>query len=271
MQKRFLVLLASALMLSTSLGTAERSTAAHDAIVEAITILETRKAQTDDKHEQDRIAVAIAALQKLNGAVGAAGKDVKHIELTATTLKKKLHTRAVYNQKTGELTLSYDFQNKRQLDDFDLGSAKPVLRNGGVLMPAGESMRHLVHFKTLRVNGQLAASNFAGEHLRTTEGFGLNFPNFYGAWRLGLVVDGKTVAQSENQPFVNKFTPFELAIEPERAAVKFLGVAVGKPLSAPVPDAGQLELCGGFGGDLFAAVVISGKVDEEWAQTFFAP
>jgi WD40 repeat protein len=77
-------------------------------------------------------------------------------------LQKKLHGQVAYNQKTGELTLTYDFKDEDQLKDFDAGTDKPVIENGTLRCQGAEAIKHVVHFKTLKVSSRCCSGREIG-------------------------------------------------------------------------------------------------------------
>jgi hypothetical protein len=100
--------------------TAQEETPADQAIQEAITILEARKALADVPGDQEKIARAIAALERhLPGKDAVAPEPLK---IGIAQLKKKLQAKASFNAKNNELTLVYDLSRPEQLKDFELST-----------------------------------------------------------------------------------------------------------------------------------------------------
>jgi hypothetical protein len=148
-----LALLAAGLLLT---AVQADDTPGEEAIKEAITILEARKAQAEKKEDKDKIARAITDLEKLlPAAKKAVGKEKPVPDLakliTPAMLKKKFAGKAAFNPKTSELTLVYDFTAKDQLKDFDLGDAKPKVQKVSLELASGEGVTHIVDFQTVRV------------------------------------------------------------------------------------------------------------------------
>lgn len=273
------------LFLLTGLLRAEDDPSSGDeAIKEAITILEARKAQAENKADQDKIAKAIGALEKLLMKPGDPkkadpGKAVEAIELTPALLKKKLAGRAVFNKKIGELTLLYDLKDKNDLKDFDLGDAKPTVSKGVLRVGPADRIKHVVKFKTVKVTGQFFVENIGPggtgftPFLQTSPGFpeGVSFGTYHhnGA---GLALEGKkllgTKGLAVNLIEGRLWDVLTFTVTNKRASVRVGKVELAGPNE--LGALGQVELLGGRGGLQVRSLVISGTLDEEWAKEFFA-
>jgi len=233
-----------------------------EAIREAITILEARKAQAEKKDDKDKIARAVADLEKLlpaakkDGAEAKADPDLAKL-VTPALLKKRLAGKAAFNPKTGELTLVYDFKDKDQLKDFDLGDAKPVVAKGAVALEAATDIQHVAVFKTLTVTWVVISGKFVD--VRTTSKV-----RVFG-W-VSLIVDGQGGQEDIGVPLQGA-TPFKLTVSEKRVALE-VGAKKGG-MVRDVPQAGQLILGGGSAGNQFSKLTLTGKVDEAWAKEFF--
>jgi hypothetical protein len=251
---------------------------AEEAIREAITVLEARKSQVEKKEDKDKIAKAIADLEKLlppkKGADPKDGGDLGKF-LTPALLKKKFAGKAAFNPKTGELTLVYDFSAKEQLKDFDLKDAKPTLKAGALRVGPTEEIRHAVKFKTLKATAQIVVENVgAGKghiYLRTSEDVKFWVLPVNGVWTgysLAAKADELAKTKAINQDQVGgKPQQVSLVVEPKKVVLK----VGGEELSGKVdlPAAGHLELHGGLGGLQVKSLVLSGVPDPEWAKEFF--
>jgi hypothetical protein len=261
------VVLLGALVMPTPADDTE--TPAQEAIKEAITILEARQAQAAKKADQDNIADAIAALQKLlpTKAPAGSGKDAPaedELKITPALLKKKFQGKASYDAKTGVLTMVYDFSSEEQLKDFELDDSTPVVSKGTLKLQGGEVMRHRVKFKTVAINTK-CANRRGNNHplIATTEGYAF----WIAGNRTALHFKGNDVVENR-LPDGNLWT-VELKVMEKRISLKAGAIALGKAIKTEM--AGQVELKGGEKGNTFSKVVIEGKVDKEWAQQFFAP
>lgn len=258
-----------ALLVAGLLLTAVRAddTPGEEAIREAITILEARKAQAEKKDDKDKIDRAIADLGKLLPAAKKDGGEAKaDLDLgklvTPAMLKKKFAGKAAFNPKTNELTLVYDFATKDQLKDFDVGDEKPAVAKGLLALDAAVNIRHVAVFKTLTVTGTLTATklNTGEAHLQTTSNV-----RVYGNG--GIVVEGQGPQNDVGGMKPQVPCLFKLVVTEKRVALE-AGANKGG-LVRDVPKAGQLSLGGGPGGNRFAKVALTGVVDEDWAKEFF--
>jgi len=236
-----------------------------EAIKEAITILEARKAQAEKKEDQKKIGDAIASLEKLLAKAGDPKKvDPAKVDdelgLTPAVLSKKLAGRAVFNKKTDELTLVYDLKDKADLKDFDLGDAKPTIAKGVLPLKGGESIQHIVKFKTLTLTGQISSHFNGKDHIGTTSGVTISGSGT-------LVIKGGGYAETGFWSDKGLF-PFKLEVLPTR-----VGFTSGtKQGGVPVKDfsCGQVTLSGGSSGNQFTKLIFTGKLDDEWAKEFFS-
>jgi hypothetical protein len=199
---------------------------------------------------------------------GAAADPAVAKLMTPALLKRKFAAEAAFDPKRNELTLKYDFSTKDQLKDFDLGDSKPSLTKRVLTLQPGESIRHVVRFRTLSMTGQIQIGNMSGRHFKTSENI----------W-MGGVGDGDVYILNENgqnqtEQYVTvpvaaaaKVREFELNVTPTRLALRMGDARTG--LATKTPLAGHVELLGGPGGNSYAKLVLRGQVDPEWAEEFF--
>lgn len=238
---------------------------AHEAIKEAITILEARKSQSTKKAEQDKIAEAIAAMQKLL----AVSKDVPaQVEITPAVLKEKFQGKGVYNVKTGVLILTYDFSSKEQLKDFDAKGNKPVVSKGAVNLEAGEAIQHNVMWKTLTLNAKCGNRGGNIDYIKMTGGVRFLIYGDHTALQVPRPSGGPTEAL-EVRLAPGTVWPVELKVFENRAALKVGNISIGH--AAKQPAAGNVELHGGMKGNFFGSLIMEGTPDEGWVKRFFAP
>ncbi|MEY4394398.1 MAG: hypothetical protein RL595_1647, partial [Planctomycetota bacterium] len=114
------------------------------AIKEAVDLLEKRKNQTENLLEQKKISEAILLLEKLLPKQMANGKTNSGI------LSKKFGGKATYDSRTKTLSLFYDFKSIYQLRDFE-NSDKTKIKNGNLLIPGAEEIKHIGKFKTAKL------------------------------------------------------------------------------------------------------------------------
>jgi hypothetical protein len=185
-------------------------------------------------------------------------------------IRKKLRGKAVYNAKTGELSLSYDFAAKAQLQDFqwEKEKAHPVLATGMIALGTGETVTHVVKFKTLALTTIVSLRKMKGPLAGTSGGMAVALGGAQ-ADTLYLRTKGDDdlqviAAEKERAGLV----PFILQIDPRRLTVHWGEVKLGKPISEP--QAGQVQLRGGESGFAFGNLTLRGQLDEAWAEEFFA-
>lgn len=255
-------------------------TPGEEAIREAITVLEGRKAQVEKKEDKDKIARAIGDLEKLLPAAKKDGEQAKGDAdlvklITPAALKKKFAGKAAFNAKTGELLLVYDFKDKAQLKDFDLGDAKPVMKPGALRVGPADQIQHIASFKTLGVTGRIVIENVgAGKgqnYVKTSEGLRFWVHPGDAVWT-GFTLAAKKEDLSSTKALLKddvsgKAMEFSWTIEANKTVLK-VGV---HQLSgrADTPLAGHLELNGGVGGLVLSPLTLRGTVDPEWARGFF--
>jgi hypothetical protein len=263
----------TALLLSFSsavVGVRAEESPGEEAIREAITVLEARKAQVEKKEDKDKIAKAIVELEKLVPAKKAADPKADDLGklLTPSLLKKKFAGKAAFNPKTGELTLVYDFSAKEQLKDFEVGDSKPGLAKGVLTVGPGENVRQVVRFKTLTVTGQVQIGSLSGRHFKTSEKL------WVGGSDKDIYILNENSSKEAEKYVSAAFTPtkaltsFEFSVSPVRLALRIGEARIG--LATKTTSAGQLELLGGnSGGNSYGKLVLQGQIDPEWAKEFF--
>jgi len=245
---------------------------ADEAIEDAITLLKRRWGQTEDKEEQKRILEAISSLAGLlqKSKVGpgtGTKKSVDLAKLTGLAISSRFGGHVVYNARTGELTFTYDFKDRGQLRDFDLGKSKPVLK-GGLALEGGDVATHVVKFKTFSLSATVYVKQMRGSLVRTTEGTAISvggalpdtvYFDIKGESSLSVIIPG-----AERSGDV----PIQLTIQEDRQAFQY-GPTSKLSKKVKEPRAGQIELLGGDLGFRYSKLVISGKPDEAWVAEFF--
>lgn len=273
-----LALLAACLLFTTARAD---DTPGEEAIKEAITILEARKAQTEAKEDKDRIDRAIADLEKLLPGAAKKDDDKAMVEpdlaklITPALLRKKFAGKAAFNPKTGELTLVYDFANKDELKDFDLGDTKPKVQRGAILVDPASSITHVVPFKTLTLTGKIVVGQLdAGKavvYIRTTENLKFWVLRVNGVWSgFSLATDKDELSTSKGikqEQIEGKILPIHWTIQPKKTLLKIGTLQLSG--NADIGSVGQVEFNGGTGGAAFGKLTLTGTVGEEWAREFF--
>jgi hypothetical protein len=240
---------------------------ADDILREAINLLNSRKAALHSSAEQKRVDDAVDALLQRIGGGSPAVPPAAGLPLSTAMIRKKLRGKAVYNAKTGELSLGYDFLNRAQLQDFECEKAHPVTAHGMLALDAGDSIVHVVKFKTLSLAGIVSLRQMKGEVVGTSGGVSIRlgdpardtlYLNTAGEEPVQLLVPEK----ERSGVF-----PFGLQIDQRRLIVYWGTSKLGKPVSTP--QAGRLELHGGEKGFAFGNLNLRGQLDEPWAREFF--
>ena len=102
-----------------------------------------------------RIEKRIEELTKLTDGPSATGSSGTGAGVRGAALVSKLAGKASYDQKTGVLTVVYNFSDRRQLKDFECGEAKPGMARNVLVLDAATSIRHVVQYDTLAVSAVL--------------------------------------------------------------------------------------------------------------------
>ena len=138
---------------------------AHNAIQDAIAVLEERVAASDNKDVQAQINAAIVALEEMLPKEHEAGKRAKEVpaSLVKSSLMRK-HFKGFSSVKDGKITFSYDFRRKDQLNDFLPDGAKVELDNSTPNKPflrisPAVTITHKARFRVVNVSGVFKIEN----------------------------------------------------------------------------------------------------------------
>jgi len=196
-------------------------------------------------------------------------KEKSEIKNIQKKLQAKLAGKTVFNPKTNEVTITYDFQNKNQLNDFEL-SGKPILSRGLIYISPSDKIIHKVNFKSLRVTGVYTFNNLQGLHVQTSNGSGFKFYVNGGIRNVELLGGERVIALGNNgSPKPNTPVEFKLSVSEEKVDLIIERTTVGA--SYKQKNAGQLILGGGNGGNSFGRILIQGVVSEDWMDSFLEP
>ncbi len=271
--------LMSTLLVCTFAGVviAADKTPAELAIAKAISLLEAEREKAEDPLERAKIDKAVRELEVLMDDPDAdskpnAGKSSIKFVVKPAVLKKKFGGKSVFNAKTGELTLTYDFSQKGQLADFETKSVKAPIAQGTVLIDGSETLTHIAKFKSVSVSTNMSFKSMRGCGISSTGG-----AKFYTGGQfldtIYLAVDGSEGAAGVVA--VNRRTgtvPVALAISPSVASVRFaedrLVVKIGKNAVPGHEEIHQLVFEGGVEGAGFSNIIIAGIPDPEWFKEF---
>ena len=189
----------------------------------------------------------------------------------AAALRKKLHGKVMYVAKTEQFVLSYDWTSRQQLQDFELGKAKSTSVRGKLLMlPAGESIRHVVEFSEVTVAALVLVQQMRGTLIESSGGAHFSL----GGQRLDAMYLGgggrrlsKIVGKSQRKGV----QPIEAVIAENHLAFLY-GNGTPSQLGRAVTGfhAGQVELFGGDLGYEYGTLVFTGTIDPRWLQSHLA-
>lgn len=243
-------------------------TPAEKAIAKALADLEAARTKLEDPLEQAKIDKAIGQLELI-----AAGEepDAKPAPLAFAVppalLKKKFGGKALFNSKSGELTLVYDFSNKLQLSDFDVANQKLLVANKALYLDAAEILQHkakfrsfavaaLIHIKSMRSVG-ITSTN--GSHLGTG---GLNPDTLY----LG-VPDGAGASKMIPDKARSGTIPVALSVTAGKTSVRWGDERLASP-TVRKDDVHQIVLQAGAEGCAYSNLMIVGVPDPDWFKEF---
>ena len=174
----------------------------------------------------------------------------------------------MYTVKTGELVLVYDWTTPAQLKDFDVSKAKPALAHGTIALEPGDSISHVVDFRTVTIAAPVLVPEMRGVMIKTSGGA---IARVGGQWPDTMYLeDGKATVQLVVPDRRRKgVQPIELTIAESRIQFKY-GIGSPSQVSKRVADlrAGRTELRGGDAGFHYGTLVLTGKIDKEWAEQF---
>jgi hypothetical protein len=186
-----------------------------------------------------------------------------------SSLKKKLRGKLVYDARTEQFTLTYDWASKQQLQDFDLSKAKLPFVRCRLALQGGESIRHAVDFKEVTIGALVFVPAMKGTLIRTSGGLQARVG---GQWPDTMYLDGGggdnpslVVPDSQRkgiQPIVVTITETHLGFAYGSGNPSQLGKAVTDF------HAGQVELSGGDVGFQYGKLVLTGLIDDKWLRSY---
>lgn len=247
---------------------AVKESAADDAIAAAIAVLEAKLDETDDTLAKARIQRAIRELETvMEDGNEKPVVDPVSFEVKPAVLKKKFQGKAVYEPKSGLLSITYDFAKKDQLKDFEFADAKPIITSRTLLIDGSERITHVARFKSFSIKGQIGVKAMRNGGIHSTNGssFGLG----------GLNKDGLYLTAAGGQS-LDKIVPenvrtgavsFQFVVSPAKTSVQYANDRLTAP-TVKADDIHQLVFDGGTEGYAFSNIVISGIPDPKWFQEF---
>lgn len=255
-------------------------TPGEEAVKDAIKTLKAKRAAVKDKADQALLDTAIKDLEERLTQVGKgepepeAKKDEPFVMPKGWELKFNTgRNRPIFDPKTGELRLVYDFSDPKQLKDFEYDKDfKPAVQKGVLSVKGGEKIQHVVRFLTASVSCEAMAES-KGDLLSWDDKLFLwvghrqaGFTNNFDLWYGGQVITAKGNTPGE---MVTKLVAVKnFQITPKKAAVTMNGIEV----SAAIKDgkAGQLIIQPKQASNHYKRLELVGTLDPEWAKDFFA-
>lgn len=253
-----------------------------EAVKDAIKMLKAKRAAVKDKADQALLDTAIKDLEERLAQVGngepepEAKKDEPFVMPKGWELKFNTgKARPTYIPKTGELKLTYDFADAKQIKDFEFDKeAKPQVQKGVLTIKGGEEVKHIVKFKTLTVSVELSCGSM-GQTMETTGGYALKswvYPG--GGCGLKLEEGGKELTEGDvGVKFIgqNFFVPIKAWTISEKSVALKAGTAdVSTKRAASEKYVGQLTLTAKKAPNAYRKLILTGIPDPEWAAEFFA-
>ena len=246
-------------------------TPSEKALAKAIALLEMERDAIDDGIEQARIDKAIRELETMIG-------DPEHrppkpvvldFEVSQSALKKKFSGKAVYNTKTGELTIAYDFAGKGQLSDFEVNDAKVAVAKKFLAIDAGDKLTHVARFKSFTASTIMSFKSMRGCGVFSSNGSGL----VIGGPRQDSIrlvsADGRSMAKVVNPKLRSGSIPVSLTVTASKTSASFADERIGAQTVRP-DDVHCVVLDSGTEGCAFSSLTITGIPDPAWLKEFLA-
>lgn len=250
---------------------AEKSTA-EAAIADAIKLLEARRETAGDVFEQAKIDKAVRELEALIEDPDAPKPESPPppkitFEVTAAMLKKKFAGKPNYNDKSGELTLTYDFAGKAQLSDFAVNDAKVAINKKKLGIDAGDSIQHVAKFKSFTVSAEMTFKGMRGPGISSSNGSRISAGGPNGK----AVVLGVPGGPGIGKPVANNISfgtiPISLTVTPQKTSLRYGPEKLSQP-TVRKDDIHQIVLVGGPEGCAFENLIIVGVPDPAWLKDF---
>jgi len=212
-----------------------------------------------------KVEKRVVELEKLSLKLPNQGSISDRISFESK-LKKRFHGTSSYDSKTGVVILVYDFNDKKQLLDFDASGSKPVLMKGTLSIGKDERLVHVAQFTTLKLKVEVKGKPDGG-FIRINKSAGFWTSK---AIELAILDDngkakedvcGSGLPKGENWQV-------EMNVTKEQLSLKVNDILASK--TKETARAGQVELIGFKTGNVFRKLILEGTLDEEWAKTITA-
>ena len=193
--------------------------------------------------------------------------------ITPSLLKRRFAGDATFNPTSGELTISYDFTSKDQLNDFrrldNQFSTKPQIRQKTLILGPQHYLEHIVDFESLTFRANLSLPkiphNKVSPFVRVSSHIGVNCDELNGQ-RIQLLDAGVMVAEKNfgQAGLERRFIPLTFNVTEVKASVRVFDNAFEKAMKRDKAE--KIHLIGNEGGLLVQTMVISGKPTLEWVK-----
>eukprot|EP00456_Euglypha_rotunda_P024778 TRINITY_DN201_c0_g1_i1.p2 TRINITY_DN201_c0_g1~~TRINITY_DN201_c0_g1_i1.p2 ORF type:complete len:268 (+),score=51.84 TRINITY_DN201_c0_g1_i1:2610-3413(+) len=256
---------AAILILAASICSAEEQSPSEKAISRAIAGLEADRDKMTDSIEQSKVDKAIRELEALieddKPTVNSAASD-KIIAI----LKKKLVGKVAWKEKTGELTLGYDFPGKAHLADFDVGQKRILVQKKAVGIEAGDELKHVAKFKAFTVSVMMTCRSLNSTGVGSTNGAlfgtgGLHHDTIYLS-----SPDGGATSKIVPDKMRRGSIPVLFSVTAEKVSLRFGGSEILTVPTRRANDVHQVILHGGKDGCAYSQLVIQGVPDPAWLK-----
>ncbi len=261
----FRTVMCGVILLLSLTAMAEEKSPSEKAISEAISMMEARRDAIVDPLERARIDKAIRELEVL--LEEPASKPLGGFAIDMELLKKKFAARPVYDPKSGELTLKYDFPGKAQLADFEYRDKQVSLTKKSLSIEADGEVKHLARFKSFSVSAVMTIRTMSGAAIGSTSGFSLMAAGDNHDAAILLPLNGAAPFKVVAPRLRSGSIPVQFRMSPEKITVRY----GGETLSMPNPQSDavhQLVLRGGNDGCMFSNLEIVGVPDPVWFKDF---
>lgn len=241
-------------------------TASEKAISEAIALLQTKRDAITDPIEQARVDKAI---RELEGLVDAANDSPPGPQVNQDLLKKKFAGKVIYDPKSGELTLKYDFPGKTQLADFAVGNKRVLVSKKMLGVEAGDDLVHIAKFRTFTASATMSFKAMNGPAFGTSTGTGMGTGGNGSDTVYLAAAGGQTNARIVPGHLRRGNIPVTLDVSPHKVSLRYGTEVLTTPVARP-DDVHQIRLGGGPDGCGFSNLVIVGIPDPAWFKELLA-
>lgn len=267
---RCLILIATMSLLANAAVDADESRV-DKAIAKAIADLEAVRDTLSDPLDKAKIDKAV---RELEAVVGGEEDTTKPPALAfvvkPATLKKKFGGKAIFNAKTGELTLAYDFSQKLQLSDFEVNDLKVLLKDKTLYVDSADKLRHVARFKSFTVSAVMAIKAMRGPGIASSNGTHLGTGGLNPDTVWVQAIQGGNAGKIVPDNIRSGRIPVTFTVSPTKSSISYANERLATP-TVKQDDIHQIILVGGTEGCGFSNLVITGVPDPVWFKEFLGP